>query len=71
MTGRKTERLSISYSQITKCSVATHGHFDLDALLKLWIVSDPEPLERKFNRSVNIYDEQKVPASHVHQNANA
>lgn len=66
MTGRKTERLSIPYSQITKFSVATHGHFDLDAELKLSIVSDPEPLERKFNRSVNIYDVQKVPASHVH-----
>lgn len=65
VTGRKTEYLSIPYSQITKFSVETHGHFDLDAELKLWIVSDPDPLERKFNRSVNIYDVQKVLASHV------
>lgn len=65
MTGKKTEYLSIPYSKITKFSVETAGNFDLDAELKIWIGSDPEPLAKKFNHKVNIYDVQKVLASYV------
>ena len=65
MTGKKVEYLSIPYSKITKFSIETSGHFDLDAELKLWIGSDPKPLQKKFNKKTNIYDLQKVLATHV------
>jgi len=65
MTGKKTEYMSIPYSKITKFSIETAGHFDLDAELKLWIGSSQTPLEKKFNKKVNIYDLQKVLATHV------
>lgn len=66
VTGRKTEYVSIPYSKITRFSIESAGHFDLDAELKIWVGSDLEPLERKFSRSVNIYDVQKALASHMH-----
>ena len=65
ITGKKTEYLSIPYNKITKFSIETAGHFDLDAELKLWIGSDLTPLEKKFNKKVNIYDLQKILATHV------
>ena len=60
ITGKKTEYLSIPYNKISKYSVETTGTFDLDAELKIWVGSDPEPISKKFNRKVNIYDLQKV-----------
>ena len=63
MTGRKIEYLSIPYNKITKFSVETAGRFDLDAELKIWVGSDPAPIQKKFNKKVNIYDLQKVLAS--------
>ena len=65
MTGKKIEYLSIPYGKITKFSIETSGHFDLDAELKIWIGSDSEPLSKTFNRKVNIYDLQKVLAAHT------
>ena len=65
LTGKKTEYLSIPYGKITRFSIETAGHFDLDAELKLWIGSDQTPLERKFNKKVSIYDLQAVLAKHV------
>ena len=65
LTGKKTEYLSIPYSKITKFSIETAGHFDLDAELKIWIGSEREPIEKKFNKKVNIYDLQKVLANHI------
>lgn len=65
MTGRKTEYLSVPYSKITRFSIETAGHFDLDAELKIWIGSDQTPLQKKFNKSVNIYDVQKVLATYT------
>ena len=55
MTGRKKEYLSIPYGKITMYSVETTGTFDLDAELKLWIGSNLQPIEKKFNRSVDVY----------------
>ena len=55
MTGRKKEYLSIPYGKITMYSVETTGTFDLDAELKLWIGSNTQPIEKKFNRSVDVY----------------
>jgi len=62
MTGKKIEYLSIPYSKITKFSIETSGRFDLDAELKIWVGSDPSPIQKKFNKKVNIYDLQRVLA---------
>ena len=66
LTGRKVEYLSVPYKAITRFSVETAGHFDLDAELKIWISSAAEPtLERTFNKSANIYQIQKLLAQYV------
>ncbi|OQX26269.1 MAG: helicase [Desulfobacteraceae bacterium IS3] len=65
MTGKKIEYLSIPYSKITKFSIETAGHFDLDAELKIWIGSDPTPISKNFNKKVNIYDLQAVLSKHL------
>jgi hypothetical protein len=66
LTGKKVEYLSISYKSISKFSIETGGHFDLDAELKIWISSEVNPsVVKTFNRQVNIYDLQKVLAQHV------
>ena len=65
MTGKKTEYLSIPYAKITRFGIETAGHFDLDAELKIWVGSDKEPIEKKFNKKVNIYELQSVLAAHV------
>lgn len=65
ISGKQIEYLSIPYNKITKFSIQTGGSFDLDAELKLWIGSDSIPIEKKFNKDVNIYEVQKVLASHV------
>lgn len=65
ISGRQLEYLSIPYGNIKKFSILTGGSFDLNAELKLWLGNDTIPLEKKFNKDVNIYDLQKVLASHV------
>ena len=66
VTGKKVEYLSISYKSISRFSIETAGHFDLEAELKIWISGEQAPSIRKtFNRQVNIYDVQKVLAQHV------
>lgn len=66
ITGNKTEYKSVSYKSITRFSIETAGTFDLDAELKIWVSSEIEPSIRKqFNKSVNVYDVQKVLANHV------
>ena len=66
ITGKKIQYLSVAYKSISKFSIETSGHFDLEAELKIWISSESLPsVEKKFNRSVNIYDLQKVLAQHV------
>ena len=62
MTGKKVEYLSVPYSKVTKFNVETAGHFDLDADLKIWVGNNPSPIQKKFNRSVNVYDVQRVLA---------
>ncbi|NVJ60115.1 MAG: PH domain-containing protein [Gammaproteobacteria bacterium] len=63
LTGSKVSYLCIPYSKITKFSIETTGTFDLDAELKIWIGSEKDPIERKFNKKVNIFDVQKVLVS--------
>jgi len=66
ITGSKVEYLSIAYKSISRFSVETSGHFELDAELKIWISSDLKPIiEKKFNKQVNIYDLQRILAMHV------
>ena len=66
LTGRKTEYMSVSYKSISRFSVETAGTFELDAELKIWISGESQPsITRKFNKSVNVYDVQKVLAYHV------
>ncbi|WMS86063.1 PH domain-containing protein [Pleionea litopenaei] len=60
LTGSKVSYLSIPYSKITKFSIETTGTFDLDAELKIWVGSESAPIERKFNKKVNIFEVQKV-----------
>ena len=65
ISGRQTEYLSIPYSKILKFSVQTGSSFDLDAELKIWVGGDVIPMEKKFNKDANVYEVQKVLASHV------
>ena len=66
VTGRKREYKSINYKSISRFSVETAGTFDLEAELKIWVSSETEPsIKKQFNKSVNVYDVQKVLAHHV------
>lgn len=66
ITGNKTEYKSISYKSISRFSVETAGTFELDAELKIWISSEQQPsIVKQFNKSVNVYEVQKVLAQHV------
>jgi len=65
ITGNKVEYHSLPYKSITHFSVETAGHFDLDAELKIWITGFPTPLQKRFNRKLNIYQVQAVLASYV------
>jgi hypothetical protein len=66
ITGKKVHYLSIIYKSISRFSIETAGHFDLDAELKIWVSSEVSPsISKRFNKQVNIYDVQKVLAEHV------
>lgn len=65
VTGKKTEYLSIPYKSIVSFSVETVGTFDLDAELKIWISGNSMPLQKKFNKSANIYKIQNTLAEFV------
>jgi hypothetical protein len=46
--------------------VETSGTFDYDAELKIWISSEAQPsIKKQFNKSVNVYEVQKVLAHHI------
>ncbi|KEI78352.1 PH domain-containing protein [Clostridium botulinum] len=65
MTAKKTEYHSIPYKAITHFSIETAGNFDLDAELKIWISGTQLPIEKQFNKSLNIYELQSVLANYV------
>ena len=65
ITGKKLEYHSIPYKSITHFSIETAGNFDLDAELKIWISGTSTPIEKKFNKSLNIYQLQSVLAQYV------
>ncbi len=63
LTGKKMEYLSVNYRSISRFSIETAGSFDLDAELKIWISGEQTPsVTKKFNKSVDIYEVQKVLA---------
>lgn len=65
ITGSKMEFHSIPYKSVTHFSIETGGTLDLDADLKIWISSTPEPFTQKFNKRLSIYEVQSVLASYV------
>lgn len=66
LTGSKTEYRSVSYKSISRFSVETAGTFDLEAELKIWISGEAQPsIVKQFNKSVDVYEVQKVLAHHV------
>jgi hypothetical protein len=65
LTGKKVEYHSIPYRSITHFSIETAGNFDLDAELKIWISGNALPLQKQFNKNLNIYELQSVLAEYV------
>ena len=66
ITGRKVEYKTVLYKTISRFSLESAGTFDLDAELKIWVNSEPNPsISKKFDRSVNVYDVQKILASYT------
>lgn len=65
LTGRKVEYRSIPYKSISMFVVESAGHFDLDAELKIWTSSQPEPIKMEFNGKTNIYALQAILAAKV------
>lgn len=66
LTGSKIDYTSIPYKSISRFSVETSGTFDLDAELKIWISSESLPsIQKKFNKSVDIYEVQKILAKFI------
>ena len=60
ITGKKIEYHSVLYKSITHFAVETAGNFDLDAEPKIWISGNPVPLQKRFSKSVDIYEVQAI-----------
>ncbi|MBM7711030.1 PH domain-containing protein [Enterococcus xiangfangensis] len=68
VTGKKIDYKSIPYRSISRFSVETSGHFDLDAELKIWISSAELPAESlQFRKDKNIVAIQQALAAAVLQ----
>lgn len=65
VTGKKVEYHSIPYRSIVHFSIETAGTFELDAELKIWLSGSVAPIQKKFNKSLNIYKVQSVLAEYV------
>jgi hypothetical protein len=65
MTGKKVEYHSIPYKSIIHFSIETAGHLDLEAELKIWLSGSQMPVQKTFNKSLNIYEVQSVLAGYV------
>ncbi|TVX89638.1 PH domain-containing protein [Paenibacillus agilis] len=65
ITGKKVEYRSIPYKSIVHFSIETAGSFDMDAELKIWVSGSPTPLQKQFNKNLNIYEVQSVLAEYV------
>nr|WP_307109685.1 PH domain-containing protein [Rhodococcus sp. SORGH_AS_0303] len=58
--GREVEDHCVLCRAITHFSVKSAATFDLDAELKIWISGNPAPIEKQFNKSVDIYEVQGI-----------
>ena len=66
VTGKKTSYKSLPYRSISRFSVETSGHFDLDAELKIWVSSAVEPSEvLQFKSDNSVIKIQQALASAV------
>ena len=66
LTGSKLEYKSVTYKSITRFSIETAGTFDLEAELKIWVSGEQLPsIQKQFTKAVNVYDVQKVLATHI------
>lgn len=65
VTGKKVEYHSIPYKNIIHFSIETAGHFDLDAELKIWLSGSQLPIQKQFNKTLNIYEVQSVLAGYI------
>ncbi|MRG86289.1 PH domain-containing protein [Salinibacillus xinjiangensis] len=65
MTGKKTDVHSIPYKNVTHFSIETAGTLDLDAELKIWVSGSSTPIQKQFNKQLNIYEVQSVLAAYV------
>ena len=65
VTGSKVEYHSLPYRAITHFSIETAGHFDLDAELKIWVSGSSTPIQKQFNKRLNVYELQSVLATYV------
>lgn len=66
VTGKKSSYKSIPYRSISRFTVETSGHFDLDAELKIWISSAVEPAEVfQFKSDHNVVEIQQALAAAV------
>lgn len=66
VTGKKTSYKSIPYRSISRFTVETSGHFDLDAELKIWVSSAVGPAEvLQFKSDDNVVEIQQALAAAV------
>ena len=66
VTGKKTSYKSIPYRAISRFTVETSGHFDLDAELKIWVSSAADPAEvLQFKSDRSVIDIQQALAAAV------
>jgi hypothetical protein len=65
VTGKMTAYTSIPYRAITSFAVETAGHFDLESELKIWVSSNPTPIQKTFARGQTILEVQKALATYV------
>lgn len=66
MTGKKSAYKTLPYRSISRFTVETSGHFDLDAELKIWISSAVEPAEiLQFKSDRNVVEIQQALAAAV------
>ncbi|MGB0468831.1 MAG: PH domain-containing protein [Pontibacterium sp.] len=63
MTGKKREYQTIPYKSITRFSVETSGHFDMDSELKIWMSGLSEPMVKEFKNGEHIINVQKALAA--------
>ncbi|HEL1845708.1 PH domain-containing protein [Streptococcus suis] len=66
ISGKKVAYKSIPYQSISRFTVETSGHFDLDAELKIWISSAAEPAETlQFKSDKSVIQIQQALAAAV------